>query len=48
MALSLTTVGVSTQEEQLLPAFALGTNDPCLGSDPTVIEEIGKKIINPP
>jgi len=36
-------VEVSTQQEQLLPVFALETNDPHLGSDLTVTEETGKK-----
>lgn len=45
MAPSLMMVEVSTQEEQLLPVFALETNDPCLGSDPRVTEETGKKIL---
>lgn len=43
MTLSLVTVEVSTQEEKLLPVFTLETNDLCLGSDPTVTEETGKK-----
>lgn len=39
MTSSLMTVEVSTQEEQLLPAFALETNDPCFGSDATVMKK---------
>lgn len=45
MTLSLVTVEESTQEEQLLPAFALETNDLWFGSDATVMKKQEKKIL---